>query len=911
MPRLPAELEADRTAGARACDRDEVRLLVAPRATAPLAARRFRDLPAPPAPRRPPRREHVRDAARPRSPAPSLRRDRAAPCTSRRRLAGRPLGGRAPPAPRRPGREPFAPAARASARAARAAPARSPPRTAAAAASGSPASTLPGRWTRYLGRARRADPLRPRAARRARSRDYQTVFAPSPAAPRCRAPGRPFTRRARHRPRRPRRRRRAARRCTPASARSSAASALPRALPRPRRDRGRQRALNGGGRVIAVGTTVVRALETAADAPAIVHAAEGWTNLTSSRPSAGVRAVDGLLTGWHEPEASHLLMLEAVAGRELLERSYAAAARTRLPLARVRRLCTCSCGERPYAWYARPRGAPPARAGRHRDRVLGMGRRLRPHRVVRQHGPALRFAARHPARRRRRSSWTASSTPRTGRRWPALIAAAVEHGTPYEFDLRVLLPGRGERWLHARARAVPGTDGRTERITGLLSDVTERRHREEAHAFLDAASAGAGGRRWTRSRRSRRSPGSRCPRWPTGARCSSRAETAALRAGRRRPRRPRQGALGAGAPGALPARPGRARPARPRSSAPAAPSSTRRSTARCWRPPRSTRSRSGSSRELQMHSVMVVPLAARDRTLGAITFVWAESGRQYSTRELELAEELGRRAGLALDHARLFDREHATAETLQRALLPARLPVAAGPRARGPLRPERRARPRGRRLVRRVRAARRALRDRDRRRRRPRDAGRGDDGPDPQRAARLRAQGRRRPAEVIDDLHALVDAADGEITLRHRSSTSCSTPPPARASSPSPATCRRWSSRRRPTSTSASPAARRSAFSGAPPCDAGHFTLAPGDTLWLLHRRARRVPPPADRRRACPRSRRPRPRRPGPRGDRGRAARAAARLTRRRRRAVGPGTSQAAPLGAACVNLYRQDLSGT
>ena len=53
-------------------------------------------------------------------------------------------------------------------------------------------------------------------------------------------------------------------------------------------------------------------------------------------PERGVRAVDGLLTGWHEPEASHLLMLEAFAGRDLLERSYAAAV-ARLPLARVRR----------------------------------------------------------------------------------------------------------------------------------------------------------------------------------------------------------------------------------------------------------------------------------------------------------------------------------------------------------------------------------------------------------------------------------------------------------------------------------------------------------------------------------------------------------------------------------------------
>ncbi|HVV37725.1 MAG TPA: S-adenosylmethionine:tRNA ribosyltransferase-isomerase [Acidimicrobiales bacterium] len=73
-----------------------------------------------------------------------------------------------------------------------------------------------------------------------------------------------------------------------------------------------------GGRVIAVGTTVVRALETAGDA-----AFDGWTDLVIT-PERGVRVVDGLLTGWHEPEASHLLMLEAIAGRELLEASYAA-----------------------------------------------------------------------------------------------------------------------------------------------------------------------------------------------------------------------------------------------------------------------------------------------------------------------------------------------------------------------------------------------------------------------------------------------------------------------------------------------------------------------------------------------------------------------------------------------------------
>jgi S-adenosylmethionine:tRNA ribosyltransferase-isomerase len=79
-----------------------------------------------------------------------------------------------------------------------------------------------------------------------------------------------------------------------------------------------------GGRVIAVGTTVTRALETAAAPDGTVAAVSGWTSLTIT-PERGVRAVDGLITGWHEPDASHLLLLEAVAGRELVERSYEAA----------------------------------------------------------------------------------------------------------------------------------------------------------------------------------------------------------------------------------------------------------------------------------------------------------------------------------------------------------------------------------------------------------------------------------------------------------------------------------------------------------------------------------------------------------------------------------------------------------
>jgi S-adenosylmethionine:tRNA ribosyltransferase-isomerase len=82
-----------------------------------------------------------------------------------------------------------------------------------------------------------------------------------------------------------------------------------------------------GGRVIALGTTVVRALESVANASGQVRPGSGWTGLRVT-PERGVRVTDGLITGWHEPEASHLELLEALAGRPLLERCYAEALRT-------------------------------------------------------------------------------------------------------------------------------------------------------------------------------------------------------------------------------------------------------------------------------------------------------------------------------------------------------------------------------------------------------------------------------------------------------------------------------------------------------------------------------------------------------------------------------------------------------
>ena len=83
-----------------------------------------------------------------------------------------------------------------------------------------------------------------------------------------------------------------------------------------------------GNRVIAVGTTVTRALESAADDHGVVHARTGWTDLVLD-PNRPARVVGGLVTGWHEPGASHLDLLRAVAGAELVRAAYAAALRER------------------------------------------------------------------------------------------------------------------------------------------------------------------------------------------------------------------------------------------------------------------------------------------------------------------------------------------------------------------------------------------------------------------------------------------------------------------------------------------------------------------------------------------------------------------------------------------------------
>jgi S-adenosylmethionine:tRNA ribosyltransferase-isomerase len=152
--------------------------------------------------------------------------------------------------------------------------------------------------------------------------DYQNVYATEPGSAEMASAGRPFTERVLVRlmawgiP------------IVPVTLHTGVSSPEAHEPPYPERfavPEVTARLVNGtrqaGGRVVAVGTTVTRALETATGEDGVTRAADGWTDLVIG-PDRGVRAVTGLITGLHAPEASHLLLLEAVAGRRLVDAAY-------------------------------------------------------------------------------------------------------------------------------------------------------------------------------------------------------------------------------------------------------------------------------------------------------------------------------------------------------------------------------------------------------------------------------------------------------------------------------------------------------------------------------------------------------------------------------------------------------------
>jgi S-adenosylmethionine:tRNA ribosyltransferase-isomerase len=159
--------------------------------------------------------------------------------------------------------------------------------------------------------------------------EYQTVFARTPGSAEMPSAGRPFTRKL----------------VTdlvtrgigiaPIELHTGVSSQDPGEPPQPERftvPATTARAVNTtrawGSRVVAVGTTVTRALESAVDSVGVVRATRGWTDLVLG-PQRPAQAVSGLVTGWHAPGASHLQLLEAVAGPQLVDRAYAEALRAR------------------------------------------------------------------------------------------------------------------------------------------------------------------------------------------------------------------------------------------------------------------------------------------------------------------------------------------------------------------------------------------------------------------------------------------------------------------------------------------------------------------------------------------------------------------------------------------------------
>ncbi len=82
--------------------------------------------------------------------------------------------------------------------------------------------------------------------------------------------------------------------------------------------------------------------------------------------------------------------------------------------------------------------------------------------------------------------------------------------------------------------------------------------------------------------------------------------------------------------------------------------------------------------DLQIKSLMIVPLKARGRAVGAVTFVWAESGRTYGAADLALAQDLARRGAQSVENALIYEERDYIARTLQQSLLPPALPEIPG-----------------------------------------------------------------------------------------------------------------------------------------------------------------------------------------------------------------------------------------
>ena len=243
------------------------------------------------------------------------------------------------------------------------------------------------------------------------------------------------------------------------------------------------------------------------------------------------------------------------------------------------------------------------------------------------------------------------------------VSRAVTEGAGYEREFRVVWPAGELHWLHSKVHVLPGEDGKPAVLVGLVSDITARRRRELASEYLSRASLVLAGSMDTAETLQEVAElaipelGDWCAVHLVGP--DGTAEQVAVAH-----QRPDQVALVAELQRRYP----------PDRNGPTGVAAVVRTGRAELYPEISDELLQRGARDadhlrlmraLRLRSVMVVPMVARAQTVGAMTFAFAGGGREYGTEELELAEELGRRAGLAVENARLLQAEQAAHRRLR------------------------------------------------------------------------------------------------------------------------------------------------------------------------------------------------------------------------------------------------------
>ena len=233
------------------------------------------------------------------------------------------------------------------------------------------------------------------------------------------------------------------------------------------------------------------------------------------------------------------------------------------------------------------------------------------------------------------------------------VRLAVEEGVDYEREHRIVVPGGGVRWIHSKTHVLCDDGGRPSMLVGFVADTTARRRREISSEFLAGAGLALAGSRDVEAAL-REIAALAVPE--LGDWCVVHVSDGAgdLQAVASAHADPDRVALVDELQRRYPPEPG----------APAGPTAVVASGRSELYPAISDELLESLAqgpehlrliRDLGMRSAMIVPLAGRGRTLGALTFAFGAAARDYGTAELELAEEVGRRAGLALENARLFE----------------------------------------------------------------------------------------------------------------------------------------------------------------------------------------------------------------------------------------------------------------